>query len=115
MKRRLLIAGLMAAAVLPQPALADADCIGTITNTAVFGDGAVVVRGTWRSDYTQVCNVKTEWKGITPDVCSSWKAMIDAGLSLSRQVRVYYPGSSWVCSTLPTYGDAPAPQYLMLF
>jgi hypothetical protein len=100
------------ASAMAQPALAN-DCVGTVNSSYLTIDGSVILRGTWRNDFTQICNLKTEWKGVTPDVCAGWKAMIDAALTLGRTVSLYY-SPDVTCAQIPYYGGSPAPYYVML-
>lgn len=101
---------------LPMPALAaDLTCTGTIDSSFMTSDGSVVIRGSWRSDYTQVCSVTTTWNGVPPDVCAGWAAKLDAAVSLSRSIQVhYYNTGALTCATLPIYSTAPGPYYVML-
>lgn len=113
MKKRAALALALTTLALPQPAVAN-DCVGTVNSSYMIYNGAVIIRGTWRNDYTQICNLKTEWKGVTPDVCAGWKAMLDAALSLGRTVSIYY-SPDVNCAQIPYYGDAPSPYYVMMF
>lgn len=103
----------LGATIIAQPASAAAFCDGTVIASWTDSDGNVSVLGSWRNDHTQICNLKVVWKGITPDVCASWMAKADAAVAESRNFRVYYSSES-NCSTLATYGSAPAPAYVML-
>lgn len=109
------IVGIAASAALVQasPAYADATCSGTFTSVHVQSNGAVLVHGTYRNTYTQICNIKDEWQGVTPDVCAVWTANAGAAVSMGRTVRVYYSGA-YLCESLPTYYSSPPPFYVML-
>ena len=104
------IAGL---GVASAPAHAAFNCTGTVSRSYVQNNGAVVFRSSWAPDYTQICNIKETWKGITPDVCLTWVAKIDAAVSLSLSVTVRYDGDL-TCGTLPIYSGTPSPKYVML-
>lgn len=95
------------------PANATVWCSGTISASWVNDGGAVLILGSWRGDHTQICNIKVEWRGITPDVCAAWMAKVDAAVALGRAVTLLYPNESG-CGSLPTYSDTPAPSYVML-
>ena len=113
MKKLTLLVAATVALSVPQATLAN-DCVGTLNISYMTRNGDVLVRGTWRNDITQICNLKTEWKGITPDICAGWKAMLDAAVTLGRTVSIYY-SPDVNCATIPYYGDAPSPYYVMLF
>jgi len=97
----------------PAPAYADGPCSGTVLNSYVTGYGAAIIRGSWGGGYTQICSITSIWKGVSPDVCALWVAKIDSAISTGHTVTLYYYGST-TCSTIPTYGDSPAPYYVML-
>ena len=99
---------------LPQPALAAVDCSGTVFGKAVSDDGSILIRGTWRGDYTKICNIKTDWNGITPDVCALWTAMADAAVTTGKSLYVQY-ATETSCATIPTWGQGPAPYRITLF
>src|SRR5687767_5130256 len=113
MKKFTLTMVALAALGFSQPASAASWCTGTISVSWVDAGGSVLVTGSWRGTHTQICSVKTEWKSITPDVCANWMAKLDAALTLSRGVTVYYD-ETIDCAALPTYGAAPPPGYVML-
>ena len=91
-------------------------CYGTVIKSWTSSDGQVVVDSSWRSDHTTLCNILTPWKGVPPSVCLSWQAKVDAAVSMGRAVTVYIidAPAGTTCATLPTYGDAYAPYYVML-
>lgn len=104
---------LVANLVLVQPAQARAFCSGTISKSTVYASGAVTVIASWRNATTQVCNLKIEWKNITPDVCAAWLARIDAAVTLQRPVTFYY-SEDLDCGTMATYVGSPPPDYIQL-
>lgn len=112
-RKGLAIAAVAALGLSAQPASAAMWCGSTVSASWVNYNGDVLILGSWRGTHTQICNLKTEWKGISPDICASWMAKMDAAVSLGRAVTVYY-AETMECSALPTYGDSPAPYYVML-
>ena len=97
-------------------------CGGTLNGVHVLKNGALVINGIWRDQWTQVCRLPvagpplvadTPWKGISSAVCKDWYSMIQAAVVSRSPVVVKYT-SAPACSALPIYGDAPAPYYLML-
>ncbi|MEP2103982.1 MAG: hypothetical protein ABJP02_17785 [Parasphingorhabdus sp.] len=111
------IPSILAAASLAIPSVANAAafCDGAITQTITYANGSVLIRGAWRNSYTQICNVKTEWKGVTPDVCYVWVSHASNAVTENKPVIVHYTGLDQAeCATMPNYGGSPAPAYVML-
>jgi len=96
-----------------QPAYAATSCNGAILSAHVSSDGSVLIRGSWRSDYTQICNISSIWKGIPLEVCALWAAKADAAIATGHSVTIYY-SADFACTAIPSYGTSPAPTYLML-
>lgn len=114
MRRYLATFGLMLVGLgFSQPAAANFACNGTVSTSYVTYVGGVFLSSSWRGDYTQICNISETWNNIPPEVCATWIAKVDAAVSLQRTMTVYYAGTG-DCSTLPTYGGAPGPIYVML-
>jgi hypothetical protein len=88
-------------------------CSGTLDAVYVTNDGQFVLRGTWRNDYTMICNLRQTWTGVAPETCAFWYAMMVTSKTNAKAVTLYYPNSSYTCATLPTYESAPAPGYVM--
>jgi len=103
-------------ALTSQPAHAQLWCTGTISSSWIDSVGNAYIAGNWRDDHTQICSVRQEWKGISPDICLSWLAKVDSSIGLSKSIIVSYSAypAGITCSTLGTYGDSPAPLYVML-
>lgn len=107
------VAGMLLLATVPQGAQANSWCSGTVTASWVDISGNVYIQASWHGTHTQICHLSAEWKGVTPDICASWMAKMDAAVSTGRAVTIYYPGAA-DCASLPTYTSSPAPNYVML-
>lgn len=90
-------------------------CTGTISAVLMYADGRVMIQGTWRGDFTDICNGQGTWGGIAETTCLSWYGAALKARKDVTTVTVYYPnGGSYTCATIPTYSSAPVPGYLML-
>jgi len=88
-------------------------CAGKVMQVLTYADGSVHLFGEWRGDYTQVCSLAGDWKGVPALTCKSWVSTAQVALVAGRNVIVQYndaPG----CNAVPAYGAAPGPNYLML-
>lgn len=47
-------------------------CTGKITRLYVTNGGVLVIRGNWRNEYTTICSLEGEWKGVKVDTCKGW-------------------------------------------
>ncbi|MEO9599812.1 hypothetical protein [Parasphingorhabdus sp.] len=115
MKKRLLqitAGAILLATAAPAFAL---QCLGTLTNVYLNDAGAVIILPSYAPSYTQICNIKTDWKGISKDICWGWFSQANNAVVESRQFRVSYQDTSATCGTLPAYSNAPAPYYIMLY
>lgn len=97
------------------PAHASLYCAGNPTAIYTTSDGHVSMRNTWRNDWTYICNVNEEWKGVPPQTCWAWFAQINSAIVENKQMTLLYmlPDSS-ACATLPTYASSPAPAYVLM-
>jgi len=115
MKKLIAIIGGITVLVLPMNVNATAWCSGNITNSYTTSAGEVVIRSTWRNEYSSICNVKQDWKGVSPEVCYVWFSHVSNAITENKPVIVYYPSIDQTeCATMPTYSGAPAPGYVML-
>lgn len=114
MKRTIFLICLGLSCAVSNAASAATICSGTISNTILYNDGQVSLRASWRNDYTTICNLKTTWQGITPDICAGWMAKLDAAVTFNKPVTAYY-AADLACSALPTYGSSVAPVYINLY
>jgi len=90
-------------------------CVGSITNFYITAGGSVQIRGSWRNEYTEVCNFNED-SYITPVVCSLWVSIINSSVANNKSVRLMYDDNNGAinCESIPTYSKAPIPQYVML-
>ncbi|TQV76451.1 hypothetical protein FLL45_00345 [Aliikangiella marina] len=88
-------------------------CSGKIQQVWVDSSGGVLIRSTWRNDHTQICDIDSEWKGVTAEVCKTWFSLIQTISVSGEDAKVYYADAP-TCDALPTYRNAPAPGYVML-
>jgi len=102
---------LLLSASVTQQAFAAYECNAKITNVLVYSDGSLNILHTGRGDYTVVCNLNAEWKGVSVTTCVTWFALLEAAKRRNGTVNFYYAGDG-SCATLPTYGSAPAPGYI---
>lgn len=86
-------------------------CNTTVTKVLLYANGSVNVNHTGRNDYTVICSLKQEYKGVSVPTCAMWAGLLDTIKKENAQAIFYYGGSGQ-CSTLPTYGNAPAPVYI---
>jgi hypothetical protein len=115
------LAMLLGAATSTIPTSANAAqqwCAGTVANLYLSSDGTVLVWTSWRNDYLKICNVNDPVPSsvntsVTPTVCMSWLSLLRTAIQSQRQVTTYY-GEAPACASLPTYGGAPVPDYVML-
>ena len=88
-------------------------CSGQITSTWIDEAGHVVIKGTWRNDHTQVCNLNTTWKGVTTETCKGWLSLAQVAQVAKTGVTVYYADIT-SCADMPVYQASPNPGYVML-
>jgi len=86
-------------------------CAGKIASVYIDANGNVNIKGTWRNSWTTICNTKDD-DTVT---CSLWASYAASAVKNNLSVTVNYhvsDGSS--CATLPKYGNAPKPAYVMI-
>jgi len=109
-----LVLSSLAAALLPTLSAADTICgPAIITRSLTYNSGAVAIFAPWRSDFIQICNLTSDWKGISTQLCFAWFAKINNAVIQGKSIQIYYYGynSPW-CATMPTYINSPAPGYI---
>ena len=117
MKKIMGVAAIMLVSLgMSAQANAAASCIGTVSLIYSNNNGDVIINGSWRNASTQICNLKTIWKGIDPEICWGWFANASTAVSEDRNARVFYATLNQSdCATLGTLGTAPAPTSFLLY
>jgi hypothetical protein len=108
---------IIATIVFGIPTIASAQtiwCSTKVTNLLVYGNGNAVVFPSARGAYVQFCNINSDWKGISPLTCVTWLSLLRSAVSRQADVTIEYASGATDCINLPTFGDAPAPSYVML-
>lgn len=92
-------------------------CYGFLSHAWVDSSNRFYIAASYRGDHTMICDLDTEWNGISTEVCKSWFAVVQSIISAGRFnsfITVRYvdtPHAS--CADLPLYSDSPAPLYVM--
>jgi hypothetical protein len=114
MSHRARVLALVAALVVgPTQAAGMQWCAGKVVHVLTYADGSVHLFGEWRADYTQVCSLAGDWKGVSAVTCKAWVSTAQVALVSGRNVIVQYADLP-ACNAIPAYGAAPGPAYLML-
>lgn len=107
----------MAATILafaPLTARADAYCSAIVTLAYTDAGGHVTIYAPWRGGWTTLCNLNSAWKGVEPSTCFGWFSVVNTAVVNGKNIKLFYADAQANCATMPTYGDAPAPAYVML-
>ena len=83
-------------------------CSGEVMNSYISVGGNLIIKPSWRNDYTKLCNVNDE-----PIVCSLWSGYVTTSMNDNTSLIVSYSNEA-SCSNLSTYSSAPTPDYVML-
>ena len=110
MKRSTIALG-AALALISLSSHAVTDCNGTVTRVLLYADGSVNLQGSWRGDFTVLCNTNGTFGGISSETCMSWYGTALSAAAHGKQINVYY-AATYTCATLPTYWSAPVPTYV---
>jgi hypothetical protein len=106
--------GIALSVACASPSYATSYCHGKVNNVFVDSSGHVIFKGDWLGNYTEACALDGSWNNISASTCSAWFAILESADDKQETVLIEYTGSTYTCSTLPTYGSAPAPGYIML-
>lgn len=111
MRTSVVSVALFVLASLPFQAHAVFECNVSVKNVLVYADGMVNVLHSGRGDYTMICNMQSEYGGVSPSTCAMWATMLQVIKKKNGIANFYYQGAG-ACSTLATYGSAPVPTYI---
>lgn len=92
-------------------AFAGYNCTVTVYRVLAYANGSVNVLHSGRGDYTVICNLNSEYKGVSVTTCAMWTSMLQ-NIQANKNKAIFYYGGQGECSTLPTYGNTPAPVYI---
>lgn len=112
MKIRNLVAALLFA--FPIAGVTAVDCRGTVNQVLLYADGTLNVLGSWRGDFTFLCNTNGTIGNVPTEVCLGWYALLTKAKADNLSVTVYY-FTNTACNALPTYASAPVPVYVGLY
>lgn len=90
-------------------------CHGKITEAMVTAGSELLVVPSFRNDWVQICNIKTEWKGIAADICKNWSAQATTAVAGRLDVTFHYFVDNGVtCGSIPTYSNGLNLQYFVV-
>lgn len=90
-------------------------CSGTLVSVYMDASGNVIVQGSWRYDYTQLCSDQGSFGGIDSVTCLAWFGAAVKAQGSQSKVIVYYPNDGGsTCANLPTYSNSLVPGYFMV-
>lgn len=92
-------------------AIAAFECDVDVKRVLVYSDGSVNILHNGRNDYTYICDLDGDWKGVSTVTCAMWTSMLQSTQSNDKSATFYYSGNG-SCATLATYGGSPAPVYI---
>lgn len=88
-------------------------CKGNIKDVWVQNNGLAYIHGDWRGTHTTICSVTASWKGVKPETCAAWLGIAQQAYATQTGVILRYKNIS-SCKSIPIFGNAPAPDYIML-
>lgn len=88
-------------------------CSSKVSNVFLNTDGQVLAFFSARGDYLSACNVNVVWKGVTPVTCAKWLTLIHSAVARNADM-IWYYNEDTACNAIASYGNAPAPGYIML-
>jgi hypothetical protein len=91
------------------------DCNVSLTTVLIYSSGMVNVLHSGRGDYTVICSLDAPLNGVSVTTCAMWTSMLLNLKDTGKKATFYYDtnlAGVTSCSTLPTYGNAPAPVYI---
>jgi hypothetical protein len=97
------------------PAKAAGWCSGTATNALTYSNGDFMARVSWRNDWVKICSLTQAYGDVSPQTCFAWFSVINNSMSYDKTLTLYYSSITDAdCATMPTYGAAPVPGYVMM-
>lgn len=91
--------------------LASFHCTVDVQRVLVYATGGINILHTGRDDFTNICNLNSDWKGVKPLTCAMWTSLLQNAQVNEQKVIFYYPDEG-SCKELATYSSTPAPVYI---
>lgn len=90
-------------------------CSGTISNLYIDSGKNVIIKGSWRNEYTRICKTDGSF-GADTVTCSLWTSLATTSMIHNKSVRLMYNDQNGTvsCDNMPSYSYAPPPSYVML-
>jgi hypothetical protein len=107
MKKIILILGL----IVSTNVIAAFECSVDVKRVLVYADGTVNILHSGRNDYTVICDLDGDRKGVSTVTCAMWTSLLQSTQNNNKNATFYYSGEG-SCATLATYGSSPAPVYI---
>lgn len=107
--RRIVLLAASVALAAPLQANANYACAGTLSYLGMDGTGNLTLALSGSTPIHAICNVNAQdgW-GFTVGACKAVYASLLAARLTGKGVTVYYHENGLTCSTLPSWGAAPA-------
>lgn len=107
------LASTIALMCVPLPGFADFTCTVDVNKVLIYSNGIVNVLHSGRGNYTHICSLQQEYKGVSITTCAMWASMLANFQEKNRRAVFYYNDEAvQSCAELPTYNLAPAPIYI---
>lgn len=88
-------------------------CSANVNKVLLYKSGVVNVLHSGRNNYTVVCSLNEEWKGVSVTTCAMWVGLLQDLKRRNVQAIFYYStNEATSCADLPIYGNAPSPVYI---
>lgn len=110
--KKAIVSGAVCALFFSAAVSASPQCNGTVDKLLVYNSGLVNVQFSFRNEFTHVCNLQVEWKGVKPSTCAMWVSLMHAQKRAAQQVHVLYDEGTATCANLPIYQNASAPVWI---
>jgi len=85
-----------------------------VKRVLIYGTGNVNLLHSGRNNWTVVCNLSEERKGVSVTTCAMWVSLLQDFKKRDASATFYYNTTPEYdsCTELPTYSNSPAPVYI---
>jgi len=99
------------ALLLTGSAYAEFHCSVDVKKVRILGNGRVTVMHSGRNQFTLICNLNGDWKGVGVSTCAMWTSMLQNIKKNDGRAVFSYKGTG-TCSSLPVYAASPVPTFI---